>query len=129
MEFRGKKLKLKIIFKRQMEHLKLLSIGIVISMETAARNTIELQSGVKTNENKLAITYRQRGTAGNELYYDCGKDSRISTQYGFKRKTCRKCSTMRYSTGEQTDEQAFKTTKSMLLVENMIIKLKGRCKL
>lgn len=54
--------KIKKIFKRQMEHLKLLSIGIVISMETAARNTIELQSGVKTNENKLAITYRQKGT-------------------------------------------------------------------
>lgn len=41
----------------------------------------------------------------------------------------KKCSTVRYNTEEQTDKQAFKTTTSMPLAENVIIKLKGICRL
>lgn len=69
------------------------AFGGTVSMETAARDTVELQSGVKTtaNVNKITAVTKQKGKGQNELCYRCGRGSHTPAECSFGNEKCNKC--------------------------------------
>ncbi|KAL6460959.1 hypothetical protein MHYP_G00309250 [Metynnis hypsauchen] len=65
------------------------AVEIAVSMEAAARDATELQSGAKVSVHKL---YSKRSAAGpSERCYRCGGGSHIAAKCRFKTEKCRKC--------------------------------------
>ncbi len=68
------------------------AVEIAVAMETAARDAVELRSGVKMSVNKVTTAGKPRKTMQKvELCYRCDRGGHKANQCRFKTEICRKC--------------------------------------
>nr|XP_055076811.1 uncharacterized protein K02A2.6-like [Misgurnus anguillicaudatus] len=68
------------------------AVEIAVAMETAARDAMELRSGVKMSVNKVSTVYKPKQTMQRvERCYRCDRGGHKANQCRFKTETCRKC--------------------------------------
>lgn len=76
------------------------AVEIAVAMETAARDSVELRSGVKMSVNKVTTAGKSKRTMQKvELCYHCDRGGHKANQCRFKTEMCRKCNKVGHKVG------------------------------